>query len=113
MSIGSVLSTIFKAIGNYFTNVFLSVLGSEGAKNLETAIKHFITTDIGAMALDAVEYVQDSLPGVTNVSARDAAKAKLVEDAKAAGKDLTLLGESALNLFIEMAYTALKAKLAS
>jgi hypothetical protein len=113
MNIGSVLSTIFKAIGGYFKDVFESVIGSDSAKSLETSIKNFITTDVGGLALESVEYVADSLQGASGTAARDAAKAKLVELAKAAGKDLEVLGQSALNLFIEMAYTALKAKLAA
>lgn len=106
------IGNIFKAFARYFVNVFKAFLGTEGAKGLQDAVKGFITTDIGALALDAVEYVHDSLPGLTDVAARDAAKAKLITDAKAAGHDLGILGQAALNLFIELAYQALLAKLA-
>jgi len=105
------LGAFFKLLGSYFENVFKAFLGSQGAKDLQSAVEKFVKTDIGAIALDAVEYVKDSLPGLTNVDAREAAKNKLVEDAKAAGHDLSILGQGALNLFIELAYQAMLAQI--
>ena len=101
-------STIFGFVADYFVGIFHGLIG-KAAVSLATATAQFITTDVGKLAFDAVAYVA-TVPQQSEVAARDAAKAKFIADAKAAGHDLAALGESQLNLFIELAYSAYKAK---
>lgn len=102
---------IFAAIGHFFVNVFKGIFSSSEAKTFENNVIDFVKTDIGALAVDAVEYAQVALPNGGSVEKRDAAVAKLKADAIAAGKDITGVAESALNTFIELALQFVLAKL--
>ena len=109
MSLKSVTEKVLDAIGGYFGGVFKGLIG-QAAVTLEKAVVEFIKTDVGQLALDAVTYAS-TLTGQSNQQLRDTARAKLIADLKAAGKDAATIAESQLNLFIEMAYTAYKAHL--
>jgi glycerol-3-phosphate cytidylyltransferase-like family protein len=103
---------IFAAIGHFFASVFKGIFSSAEAKTFENNVIEFVKTDIGALAVDAVEYVRVALPNGGSVEKRDAAVAKLKADAIAAGKDITGVAESALNTFIELALQFVLAKIA-
>lgn len=97
------MANIFAAIGGFFVKLFKGIFSSSEAKAFEQNLVDFVHTDIGKLAVDAVEFVEVSLPGGDGVTKRDAAVAKLKADAIAAGKDLTTIATSALNTFVEMA----------
>jgi hypothetical protein len=101
----SFLSKILSSIGHFFVGFFTTILGSDAAKTVEEAIIAFIKTDVGKLALDAVNYASTLPPGTSNDALRAAAVEKLKADLTAAGKDLKTIGTSSLNLFIEMAFT--------
>jgi hypothetical protein len=100
----------FKVIEGFFVNLFKGIFDSSSAKAIEANIVTFVKTDVGALAVDAVEYVEAALPGSSSADKRAAAVAKLKTDAAAAGKDLTSLAESTLNWFVETALQAVLAK---
>jgi hypothetical protein len=99
-------SSIVSLISHLFTGTIKKLFASDAGTAIESAVVAFVKTDIGLLDLDAVQYAS-AIPqsGKSNVELRDAAKAKLAADLKAAGHDLSTIGESMLNLFIEMAYT--------
>lgn len=104
--------SIWSAIGGFFVNLFKGIFSASEAKTIESNLVNFVKTDVGALAVDAVEYVAASMPSADGVAKRDAAVAKLKVDAKTAGKDISSLATSMLNLFIEMALQAVLAKVA-
>ena len=107
----------FKSFGGFFKGIFTS----DQATKIEIGITSFISTDLGALAVDAVEYVQAEfpvlLPGAStdevkanSLAKRDAAVAKLKADAATAGKDLSAFGQSTLIWFVETALQSVVAK---
>ena len=107
----SFLSTALHAVEGFFKGVFSAILGSNEASALETAIVAFVKTDIGALALDAVQYAS-TLVG-DNATLKAAAVTAFKADLKTAGKDVETLAESTLSLFIELAYTYAKGTVAA
>lgn len=101
-----IFAAIGRGIGGFFKNIFTG----DQAKQQEQSIANFVRTDVGQLAVDAVEYVEASLPGGTGVEKRDAAVAKLKADAASAGKDLSGLALSTLIWFIETALQWVVAK---
>ena len=89
----------FKGIGKLFGKLFTP----DQEKKISDGITTFVTTDVGKLALDAVEYVKVALPNAGSVELRDAAKAKLKADAATAGKDLSTMGGAFLNWAVETA----------
>lgn len=87
----------FKAFGGFFKGIFTK----DAETKIEIGITSFVKTDLGQLALDAVEYVQAALPGVTGPEKRDAAVAKLKEDAATAGKDLSAFAKSTIIWFVD------------
>jgi len=100
--------SVLSGIGNYFKHLGLSLFGQLKA-SIASFLNDFVTQDLGKLAVDAVEYVQASLPNATGDEKRAAAKAKLVADLKAAGHDAEQFGESVLNFLIEAALQAVLA----
>lgn len=103
-------ATTSTSSGNWFTNFFHSlvgffegIFGSTLSKQIATTINDLAKDDLGKLAIAAVEYVATLPPFSTDVEKRDAAKAKLVADAQAAGQDLLNVGDSVLNMLIELA----------
>jgi hypothetical protein len=90
-------------IEGFFVGLFKGIFDSGSAKQIEQSVVAFVKTDVGALAVDAVEFVASEMPGTDGVAKRDAAVAKLKTDAAAAGKDLSALAESTLNWFVETA----------
>lgn len=107
----SFLSTILQGAEKYFVGLGEALIGSQAAKNLEASIVGFVKDDIGAVAVDAVNYAS-TLPDTTDDGKRAAAVAKLKSDLSTAGHDITTIAESTFNLFIEMAYTYVKGTVA-
>jgi hypothetical protein len=105
------MSNIFTAIGGFFVKLFKGIFNSDEAKTIEANLIAFVKTDVGALAIDAVEYVEVALPNGGSTEKRDAAVAKLKADALTAGKDLSALAVSTLNWFIETALQAVVAKI--
>ena len=104
--------SVWSKIGGFFVALFHGIFSDSQAKTIEENLVAFVETDIGALAVDAVEFVSASMPGATGVEKRDAAVAKLKADALAAGKDLASLAVSTLNWFVETALQAVLAKVA-
>lgn len=104
--------SILSAIGHYFEGLFKGLFG-QLKTSVVTFLESFVKTDLGALAGDAVAYVESALPGTaeTDTAKRDAAKAKFIADAKTAGHDISAFGESILNFLIETAYQAFQAGL--
>ena len=100
------MGAILAFFSSYFVGLFKGLIG-KAAVSLSAAIAQFIHTDLGKLALDGVEYAA-TLVGKSNTELRDAARQRMIDDAKAAGHDIETLAESQANLFIEMAYTAWK-----
>lgn len=95
----------FGAIGSYFAGLFMAIIGQLGIKTAQF-LKDFAEEDLGKSAIDAVEYVEASIPGAGGVEKRDAAVAKLKTDAAMAGHDITAFATSTLNWLIETALQA-------
>jgi hypothetical protein len=100
----SFLAKLLVMIEKGFTGFFSTLLGSDAAKSVEAGIVAFVKTDIGKLAVDAVQAIS-TIPGLASATARDAAIANLKADLKTAGKDAEAIADSTYNLFIEMAYT--------
>jgi hypothetical protein len=100
--------SIFNSIGSYFKALGLSLFGQLKA-SIASFLNDFVKDDLGKLAVDAVTYVNDSMPNSPSNDKRDAAKAKLIADLKAAGHDVSVFGESVLNFLIEAAVQAVLA----
>jgi hypothetical protein len=70
---------------------------------VEAALQGFAKTDLGNLAIDAVNYA--ATLGQTGTTAQATAKTKFVEDAKTAGHDLTTIGSGIVDWMIQTAYT--------
>lgn len=99
------MSNPFSAVLHYFENFFRALAGQLKI-TVTTFLKDFVKEDLGKLAVDAVEYVESSLEGATGIEKRDAAVAKLIADATAAGVDLTKFAKSTLIFFVESALQA-------
>lgn len=102
----SFLTSALTRAEKFFTTKLPQAIENESGKTVEDAILTFVKTDVGKLTVDACDYAS-TLPNISGTAARDAAKARLIADAKAAGKDLEAVGSGLLNLFIEMGYTYL------
>ncbi len=96
----------FKLFAGFFKGIFTK----DAETKIEIGITSFIKTDLGLLAIDAVEYVQAAMPGATGPEKRDAAVAKLKTDAATAGKDLSAFAKSTIIWFVETALQAVVAK---
>lgn len=105
------LSKILPFLAHYFIGLGEALIGSAAAKSLEAGIVSFVKTDVGALAIDAVEYAS-TLSG-SSADLHAAAVAKFKSDLKAAGKDITTLAESTADLFIQAAYNYVKGTVAA
>lgn len=105
MSFFGKIGSFFKAIGKGIGHVFVALFGSDAAKKLAAAAEALFKTALGALALDAVDFVQNANPLSGDAEKRDAAAKKLASDAKAQGISVS---DSIINLLIELAVNALK-----
>lgn len=105
------LSKILPFLAHYFVGLGEALIGSAAAKSLEAGIVNFVKTDVGGLAIDAVEYA--STLGVANADAHAAAVTKFKSDLTAAGHDITTLATSTADLFIQVAYNYVKGTVAS
>lgn len=101
----SIVGTIFGGIGHWFESLWKGISGQLKV-SIETFLKSFVEDDLGKLAVDAVNFV--SAEGLQDVAARDAAAAKFVADAIAAGHDAASFAVSTVNWFIETALQAVK-----
>ena len=92
---------------SYFSNIATSI--EDAAKPVFSSfLTNFIETDLGKLAVDAVNYAA-ALPDASGSDKQEAAKTQLLNDAEAAGHDLSTAATSFINFLIE---TALQATLA-
>lgn len=103
---------VLSKVSDFLFGVFSKIVGESLAKSLSVSLTDLAKDDVGKLAIDAVEYVQSNIPGAGSTEKRDAAKAKLIADAKAAGHDLASFGESFLNLLVELAVQYVKTQTA-
>jgi len=96
---------VILAVGHWFESFWKGISGQLKA-SAEDFFMAFVKDDLGQLAIDAVEFIADSMPGATDVEKRNAAVAKFIEDAGKAGKDVTTFAVSTLNWFIETALQA-------
>lgn len=106
----SFLSKVLTAAEGFFKGLFADLIGA-AAEPLETAVVGFVKTDVGQLAVDSVQYASTLIGD--NPTLKAAAVAKLKADLATAGKDITTIAESTLNLFIELAYTYVKGTVAA
>lgn len=100
--------SFFGAVGHWFESLWKGISG-QLKTSIETFLQSFVKDDLGALAVDAVNFVQASIPVETDDAKRAAAIAKFVADATTAGHDLSTFAVSLLNWFIETALQAVKA----
>lgn len=102
------LSAVLPFLTNYFEGFAEALIGSSAAKSLETGIVSFVKTDVGKLAIDAVQYADTLPPGGTNAELHAAAVTQFKADLTKAGHDITTLAESTFDLFVQAAYTYVK-----
>lgn len=105
------MSNPFAAVGHYFADFFKALFGQLKV-TVETFLKDFAVDDLGKLATDAVAYVEATMQGADGVAKRDAAAAKFLADAKAAGHDVATFSKSLVNFLIESALQAVLSGLA-
>lgn len=93
---------IFKSIWHYLVSV-LSAFGGQLKAGLTEFLKAFPLDDLGKLAVDAVTFVEASIPTEADVVKRQAAIDKFKADAATAGHDLSGWATSLFNFFIETA----------
>lgn len=101
-------SKIFVAVEDEFKGWFakeIPTLTAEAKTELETVETSLIAfgkSDLGKLAVDAVNIAQDKLTGD---AAFAAAKTQFIADAKTAGHDLSAIGSGIVDWMIQSAYT--------
>ena len=101
------MTNVLTNAGNYFANIATTI--EDAAKPVFSSfLTNFIETDLGKLAVDAVTYAA-ALPDTTSDGKKEAATTQLLNDASAAGHDLSTAATSFINFLIE---TALQATLA-
>lgn len=100
------ISSILPFLEKYFVGLGEALIGSQAAKSLEQGIVAFVKTDVGALAIDAVQYASTLTGSDTDLHA--AAVAKFKTDLTAAGKDIETVGQDSFDLFIQAAYVYVK-----
>jgi hypothetical protein len=98
-------------IGHYLLNV-LKALSGQLAIKTEAFLRQFVKDDISKLAIDAVVFVQSSMPNADGDSKRTAAVAKLKADLAAAGHDVESFALSTLHWLVETALQSVLAGLA-
>ena len=91
----------------YFAKI-ATTIEDEAKPVFSSLLTNFVETDLGKLAIDAVNYAA-TLTDESDDGKRDAAKTQLLNDAEAAGHDLSTGATSFINFLIE---TALQATLA-
>lgn len=99
---------IFGAVGHWFAGLWKALSGQLKV-DLENFLKSFVKDDLGALAVDAVNFVEAKFQGAASIDKRNEAVDKFKEDLAAAGHDLQDFAGSLLIWFIETALQAVKA----
>jgi hypothetical protein len=109
MSIKSFFAGIVTDAENLFSGVFntgtLKASASAELASVEQSAVAFVKTDIGSLALDAVNMAEGKVAGTSGDDKFAAAKAQFIADAKTAGHDLETLGKGVVDWMIQTAYT--------
>jgi hypothetical protein len=103
------MDKFFSAIGHFFKHAavfiadgFVKIFGPDAAHNFAAGAVAILETDLGKIALTAVQEVQNLATGAERQAG---AFAKIAAGAKAAGIDA---GESIINMLIEVAVQWIK-----
>lgn len=104
------MANIFSSIWHYLSAIGMAI-GAHLKVGLTQFLQSFPLDDLGKLAVDAVTFVETSIPGESDVAKRDAAIAKFKIDASAAGHDILTWGDSLFNFFIETALQVVQGKL--
>ena len=92
---------------------YAETLGTEVVAKIKSELSDFVATDLGTLAVDAVNFVEADLAGSSGTDKLDAAKTKILNDAGQALKDILAGGDALLNYAVETALQAVVAGVAS
>ncbi len=92
---------------------YAETLGEDVVAKIKASLTAFVSTELGTLSVDAVNFINAEMPGSSDSDKRDAAKTKLLNDAGEALKELLADGDAILNYAIENAIQALAAGLVS
>ena len=92
---------------------YAETLGDDVVAKIKASLTSFVATDLGSLAVDAVDYIEDTMQGSSGSDKLDAAKTKILNDAGQALKDLLAGGEAVLNYAVENALQAVTAGITS
>lgn len=98
-----VVGSLFTTVKSKVSSVFISLFGADAAAKFSAGVHALLESDLGVLALDAVNAVASLKLG--GAESRAAAFSKLVEDAKAKGIEAS---ESIYNMLIEVALQKVK-----
>jgi hypothetical protein len=105
------LSTLVSAAASKIEGIFskeiptLAAAAKTEFATIETALVSFASTDLGKLAVDAVNLAASK--GETGDTAFATAKAQFIADAKTAGHDLTTISSGLVDWMIQTAYTTI------
>jgi len=85
---------------------YFETLGEDVLAKVKESLATFVATDLGTLAVDAVNFVEADLVGSSGADKLDAAKTKILNDAGQALKDLLADGDAILNYAVENALQA-------
>lgn len=101
----AIFSVVIDAFKGWFAKEIPTLEASAKAEleTVEAALINFGKTDLGKLAIDAVNLAKTKL--LTGDDAFAAAKTQFVADAKTAGHDLSAIGSGIVDWMIQSAYT--------
>ncbi len=92
---------------------YAETLGEDVVAKIKASLTNFVATDLGALAVDAVNVIEAEMAGSSGSDKLDAAKTKILNDAGQSLKDLLADGDAILNYAVESALQAVAAGLAT
>jgi hypothetical protein len=92
---------------------YAETLGEDVVAKIKTSLTNFVATDLGTLAVDAVNVIEAEMEGSSGSDKLDAAKTKILNDAGEGLKDLLADGDAILNYAVESALQAVTAGLVS
>jgi len=88
---------------------YFETLGEDVLAKAKSSLADFVATDLGKLAVDAVNTVEAEMEGSSGADKLDAAKTQILNDAGQALKDLLADGDAILNYAVENALQAVLA----
>ena len=92
---------------------YAETLGEDVVSKIKSSLTNFVATDLGTLAVDAVNLVEAEMAESSGSDKLDAAKTKILNDAGQSIKDLLADGDAILNYAVESALQAVTAGLAT